>query len=220
MTPTVSAVPHLPLRPYLRGWSHAVAFIAAVALCPILIVFRPEMRAAAAIYAAAMIGLFGISAAYHCVAWGTRAHGLFRRLDHAMIFITIAATYTPVSLALGSTGGTAVMVVVWTAAGLGALSQLAWPGAPPWLTASLYLAVGWSAVVVLDDIWRYLGIAGFILLLVGGLLHSAGAVIYATQRPNPWPRWFGFHEIFHLLVIGAIASHYVVVAFFALPRGA
>jgi hemolysin III len=203
-------------RPHLRGWSHAAAFVAAVALCPLTIVFSAGGRSVAAVYSAAVIALFGMSAAYHRLAWGTRAEAVFQRLDHATIFVAIAATYTPVSLAVGGRSGRALLWVVWTLAGLGAARHLVRRHPSRVVSVTLYAAVGWSALAVIHLVWQRLGVAAFVLLLAGGMLHTLGAVVYALRWPNPWPRWFGFHEIFHLLVIGAVALHYVVVAFFAL----
>ena len=211
----------LPTKPHLRGWSHAAAAIAAVALCPIVIVFSPGARAAAAVFTGSVIGLFGISAMYHRFNWGPRMHGVMKRLDHSMIFVVIAATYTPIAVvALPDGPGTLIMRVVWVGAAIGVATRIFWQSAPRALVVTLYVMVGWAALLVIDDIWRTLGVAGFVLLMIGGVLHTLGAAIYATQRPNPWPRWFGFHEIFHLFVIAAIALHYVVVTTIALPKGA
>lgn len=206
------------VRPLLKGWSHAAAAVAATALCPILIALSPAgTRLAAAVFGGCVIGLFAVSAAYHRFDWKPRAHAFMRRLDHSMIFIVIAATYTPIAwVALPPTEGRIILAVVWTGAIAGALTYLLWPEAPRWLQVGLYLIVGWVALTVITDIWRAVGVAGFVLLLAGGVLHSIGAVIYARKRPDPWPTIFGFHELFHLFVIGGIACHYVVVAFFAL----
>lgn len=209
---------HLAPKPHLRGWVHTVAAVAATALCPILVVFSPGARGSAAIFGGAVIGLFGISALYHRFRWGPRAHATLRRLDHSMIFVVIAATYTPIAVAaLPGAPGSLVLTVVWTGAVIGVLTQLFWPAAPRPLIVSLYITVGWAALLVIDDLWHALGVAGFVLLIVGGVLHTIGAVIYATRRPDPWPRWFGFHEIFHVMVVAAMATHYVVVATVALP---
>lgn len=208
-------------RPHLRGWSHAVAALVASALAPIVIVMGPGggARWIVAVYALAVVGLFGVSAAYHRLAWGTSAHELWNHIDHSMIFVFIAATYTPLA-AFTLEGGsrTLILALVWGGAILGITRRLAWPHAPRWVTVVPYLAVGWAAVLVVDELWVTIGVAGFVLLLVGGLLFSAGAAIYAAARPNPWPGWFGHHEIFHLLVVVAVAVHYVTVNFFALPK--
>lgn len=208
-------------RPHLRGWSHVAACAAAIALCPIVIVFSPGARAAASVYTAGTIGLFGISAAYHRFHWGDRMEAVMKRLDHSMIFIAIAATYTPIAVvALPDGPGSLILRIVWIGAIAGVITQLFWPDAPRPILVTLYITVGWAALLVIDDLWHSLGVAGFVLLMVGGLLHTIGAVVYATRRPNPWPRWFGFHEVFHVFVVAAIAAHYVVVATIALPMAA
>ncbi len=204
-------------KPLLRGWSHALAFVAAVSLCPLIIVFSPGSRAAAALYGAATIGLFGVSAVYHRFNWKARAHSILRRLDHSMIFVAIAATYTPVALALPHGPGSLVMALVWSGAAAGVAVQLFWPRAPRPLVVALYVTVGWVALFVIGPIWTALGVAGFVLFMTGGVLHTAGAAVYATRRPDPVPSWFGFHEVFHLLVVAAVATHYVGVTFVALP---
>jgi hemolysin III len=197
-----------------------MACVVAISVCPVLIVFSPGSRPAAALYSVATVGLFGISAAYHRFRWQERAHGLIRRLDHSMIFVAIAATYTPVALTLPQDASRLVLALVWGGAAFGVLTQLLWPTAPRILVVATYVVVGWAALSVMGEIWRALGVAGFVLLLIGGLLHTAGAVVYASRRPDPFPSWFGFHEVFHLLVVAAVASHYVVVAFVALPAAA
>lgn len=134
-----------------------------------------------------------------------------------MIFVVIAATYTPIgAVALSQGQGRIILTVVWVAALTGTAIHLLWPDAPPKLLVGAYLIVGWAALPVIDDVYRQLGVAGFVLLLAGGVLHSIGGVVYAGRRPDPWPTVFGFHEVFHLFVIGGIACHYIVVAFFAL----
>ena len=206
------------IRPLLKGWSHVLAAIAAIVLCPILIALAPDgTRAAASIYSACVIALFAISATYHRFDWKGSALAFMRRLDHSMIFVVIAATYTPIAVvALPEFQGRLILAVVWSGAVGGAVLHLFWPDAPRKLLVGLYLSVGWAALLVIVDIWRELGVAGFVLLLAGGLMHSIGGAIYALKRPDPWPTVFGFHEVFHLFVIAGIACHYVVVAFFAL----
>lgn len=218
------AIPHVPAwmtaKPSLRGWSHFVAFIAAVALCPIAIIFAPNgaPTAAAAIFSGSVIGLFGVSAAFHRGSWGPRMHTVMQRLDHSMIFVAIAATYTPFAVtALPPGPGRLILWVVWIGASVGVAFRLAWPSAPSALVALAYLAVGWSCLLVIDDLWRSLSAAALVLLLTGGVLHTIGAVVYATKRPNPWPRVFGFHEVFHVFTIAAVACHYVAISVFALP---
>ena len=208
----------IAVRPMLKGWSHIVAALAAVVLCPILIALSPPgTRAAAAIFSGCVIALFAISGLYHRIQWGERAYNIMRRLDHSMIFVVIAATYTPIAVvALPQTEGRVILAIVWAGALGGVVLHFAWPSAPRAVIVAPYLLVGWAALVVIVDIWRAMGVAGFILMLSGGLLHSIGAIIYARKWPDPWPTVFGFHEVFHLFVIAGIACHYVLVAFFAL----
>ncbi|NNE74267.1 MAG: hemolysin III family protein [Acidimicrobiales bacterium] len=209
-----------PVKPSLRGVSHRIAFVAAVTLTPIMIVAAPGIapRFVIAIYCAATIGLFGVSALYHRVNWGARGHAVMRRLDHSMIFLAIAGTYTPIAI-FGLPPGSRnfVLALVWGGSIVGISARLFWLRAPYAAIAIPYVVVGWAAIFVIDDVWREMGVAAFILLLVGGVLYTVGAVIYATRRPNPWPKTFGYHEIFHLFVISGAAVHYVVVAFIALP---
>ena len=213
-----NTLPALHEKPILRGWSHALAAVAAIALCPIVIVTASGARSAAAIYTSAVIGLFGVSALYHRFGWSPRLRDFMRRLDHTMIFVMIAATYTPIAVvALPARSRNLVLVLTWAGAAVGAIWQWFWPDISPRLQALQYAAVGWVALLVLADIWDAMGVAGFVLLLSGGVAHTLGAVIFAMRRPDPWPRVFGFHEIFHLLVIAAVAQHYVAVTFFAIP---
>lgn len=210
-----------PPKPHLRGRSHEYAFVVAVTLAPIMIVAAPGIvpRFVVALYVAAIAALFGISALYHRVDWAPGARSRMKRLDHSMIFIAIAATYTPIAVFALSPGvARIVLPIVWGGALVGIAVRNVWPDAPTPLAAAPYVAVGWVAVFVLVDMWRSLGVAGFTLVTVGGLLYTAGAAIYAFRRPNPWPRLFGYHEIFHLLVIGGAALHYVGIAFVALPK--
>ena len=171
-----------------------------------------------AVYAIAVVGVFAVSAAYHRFDWTPQVEALIRRLDHSMIFVFIAATYTPVGFfALEPSSARLVLSVVWSGAALGVIGRVAWLDAPRWLLIAPYPIVGWAALLVIGDVWRGLGVAGSTLLFIGGGLYTLGALIYAFRRPDPWPRWFGYHEIFHLLVIAAVAVHYVAITFFALP---
>jgi len=207
-------------KPVLRGWSHVLATIAAIALAPIFIAFGPggSDGTVVSVYAIAVVGVFGVSAAYHRFDWTPRVHALIRRLDHSMIFVFIAATYTPVGFfALELGAAKLVLSVVWSGALLGVVGRVAWLNAPRWALIAPYPVVGWAALLVIGDIWRGLGVAGSTLLFIGGGLYTLGALIYAVRRPDPWPRWFGYHELFHLLVVAAVAVHYVAIAFYALP---
>ncbi|MEQ8840846.1 MAG: hemolysin III family protein [Acidimicrobiales bacterium] len=209
------------IKPQLRGRSHEYAFVVALTLLPIMIVAAPGVgpRLVTALYATAIAGLFGISALYHRVDWSPRARGRMKRLDHSMIFVAIAGTYTPLAVfALSGRAARVVLAVVWLGAIAGIIVRNLFPDAPKPLAAAPYLAVGWVAVFVMFDMWRSLGVAGFTLVAVGGLLYTFGALIYAFRRPNPWPHTFGYHEIFHLLVIGGATLHYISVAFVALPK--
>ena len=214
--------PALP-RPRLRGVSHQVAFYSALALAPLMIVAAPGVapRFVTAIYVLAIVGLFGISALYHRRDWGDRGRAVMKQLDHSMIFITIAATYTPIAVfALDQGTARWILPTVWIGAALGIVGRLVWATAPYPVVVAPYLALGWVAVVALPAMLDGLGTAGFVLIVIGGGLYSIGAVFYALHRPNPWPHWFGYHEIFHLFVIGGVTLHYVAIAFYAVPLAA
>ncbi|MDW3217733.1 MAG: hemolysin III family protein [Acidimicrobiales bacterium] len=209
------------VKPLLRGRSHEYAFFVALTLAPIMIAAAPGVRPrlVIALYVAAITGLFGISALYHRVDWAPKARSRMKRLDHSMIFIAIAGTYTPIAVFALSPGvARVVLPVVWIGALVGIVVRNLWPDAPKPLAAAPYVAVGWVAVFVMFDMWSSLGVAGFTLVAVGGLLYTFGAAVYALRRPNPWPHHFGYHEIFHLFVIGGAALHYVSVAFVAIPK--
>ena len=162
--------------------------------------------------------MFGTSALYHRVDWRTlSARRWVRRLDHTMIFVLIAGSYTPFGLlVLRGTLGTVILIAVWSAALAGAVFKLVWIDAPGWLGAATYVVVGWIALVTLPELLERLGIAAVGALALGGILYSVGAVIYAHKRPDPVPTVFGYHELFHLLVIVAAALQYAVVAFWVL----
>jgi hemolysin III len=210
-------------KPRLRGVSHQYGFYVSLVLGAALVTAAPDGRArvAALIYAFAVSGLLGTSALYHRTDWRRpRARAWMRRLDHSMIFVLIAGTYTPFSLlVLDGTLATAILIAVWAGALGGIVLNLVWISAPSWLTASVYIALGWVAVVAMPELADRLGAVGVALLMGGGLLYTAGAVIYAVKRPNPAPAVFGYHEIFHALVLAAALAHFAVVAFYALPHG-
>ena len=209
-----------PVKPRLRGVLHQWAFFVSLAVAPVLILAAEGSRAtvAFAVYAAAVSGLFGASALYHRVTWSPSKRRWLRRLDHSMIFVLIAGTYTPFALlVLDGTVATVVLAVVWGGAVGGVILKLAWIDAPKWLVAGVYVALGWVAVVAMPQLFERAGVAATTLILVGGLLYTVGAVIYALRRPDPAPAVFGYHEVFHTLVIAAAVSHYVAVGAFVAP---
>ena len=187
-----------------------------------LVTWAPAGRAtyAAAIYAAALAGLLGTSALYHRIAWQPRARAWLRRLDHSMIFVLIAGTYTPFALlALDNPLREIVLAGVWAGALAGIVFTLVWVAAPKWLTAASYVALGWFSIIAVPQITERTGAGALVLLALGGVAYTVGAVVYATQRPDPRPQSFGYHEIFHVLVVAAAAAHFTAVAAFALPQG-
>ena len=204
-----------PARPRLRGVFHQYAFFAAVAAGAVLVALAEGMRERLAVwvYAAALAAMFGASALYHRFPWRSAARRLWaRRIDHAMIFVFIAGTYTPFALlALSGAMQVAVLVAVWAGAVFGLVLNLAWIHAPRGLSAVVYLAVGWVGVIAIPQLFAA-GVAAGVLLAVGGGLYTLGALAYATTWPNPIPAWFGFHEIFHLLVVAAAVTQFVAVS--------
>jgi len=207
-------------KPRLRGVSHEVAFfISLVAGAALVIAAPPSATLAVAIYAASLSALLGTSALYHRVNWRRDAiRRWMRRLDHSMIFLLIAGTTTPfAALVLGGALGNALLIAVWAGAAAGIVVELIWVEAPKWATAAVYLTVGWIGALGFPAIVIDAGIGAGALIAAGGLLYTAGAVVYARQRPDPNPAVFGYHEIFHVLVIAAAAAHFAAVALFAVP---
>ena len=206
------------VKPRLRGVSHQWAFFVALAAGAALLVFAPDgpSRLAAAVYAAGLCAMFGASALYHRIDWPPRRRQWMRRLDHSMIFVLVAGTYTPFgALVLGQPLGTILLIVVWTGALGGIVLTFAWVDAPRWVTAAVYIALGWVAVAALPQLLDRAGTLAVVLIGAGGFLYTGGAVVYARKRPDPSPSVFGYHEIFHLLVIAAAALQYVAVARYA-----
>jgi hemolysin III len=204
-------------RPRLRGVSHQWAFFFALAAGVALVLAAPagEARVASAIYGVSVAALFGTSALYHRVTWASqKARRWMRRLDHSMIFLLIAGTYTPFALlVLEGTLAVVILVVVWTGALAGIVLKLVWIDAPKPLVAVLYVLLGWVAVAAFPDLLAGLGVTSAALVAGGGVLYTAGAVVYALGRPNPVPAVFGYHEVFHALVIAAAALQYAVIVF-------
>jgi hemolysin III len=208
------------LVPLLRGVLHAYAFWFALAAATALVAIAPtaEARWASAIYGGGLCALFAISATYHRWRWNPRWRPVLRQLDHSTIFVFIAASTTPVALlVLDGTIQTVVLASAWSGAAAGVAMSVCWIDAPRWLNALTYVLVGWAAAAGLPDIVARLPAAPLVLLAVGGGLYMAGAAVYATQRPNLWPRTFGFHEVFHALVILAAVAHFVSMAGWIVP---
>ena len=221
MSPTAEQQPGVveevvrAVKPHLRGWLHAGAFPVSLVAGLVLVVLADGTRetVATAIYAVTAVLLFGVSALYHRGNWSPKTEKMLKRLDHSNIFLIIAGTYTPFSIILlHNDGGTTLLWIVWSAALAGIAFRVLWVGAPRWLYTPVYIALGWVAAFYISDIFDAGGAAVVTLIAVGGLLYSVGAVVYATKRPNPSPRWFGFHEVFHALTIGAFAVHYVAIS--------
>src|SRR5512132_2929009 len=212
------AVPEVRMKPRLRGVLHQYAFFVSLASGTLLVLLAPTTKAA--LYATSMSALFGVSALYHRATWTTPARRRMRRLDHSMIFLLIAGTYTPVGLlVLEGTLASVVLALVWGGALAGIVLELAWTSAPRWLGGTVYLALGWVAVVATPQLFAQLGVAGGLLIVAGGLVYSAGAAVYALRRPDPVPAVFGYHEVFHLLVIAGVAAHFLAISLYALPTG-
>ncbi len=211
------AVPGPAAKPRLRGVFHQWAFPASLAAGTALVLEAGSLRERIAmlIYALSAAALFGTSALYHRVDWRSlAAKRWMRRLDHTMIFVLIAGSYTPFALlVLHGTLGVAILVAVWSTALAGAVFKLVWIDAPGWLIASSYVVTGWVAIVALPQLAGRLGLVAVGGLALGGLLYSVGAVVYARKRPDPVPAVFGYHELFHLLVLIAASVQYAVVAF-------
>ena len=203
-----------PDKPLLRGVSHQIAFFLALVAGGALTASQPAglARLAVGVYATCLAGMLGISAAYHRPSWSPIARQRMRRLDHAGIFLQIAGTYTPICL-LGVRGaaGDRLLLVVWAGAGLGIVKSIFWAHAPKPLTALICVALGWTVVGAWTPVRVAIGASGVGLLLAGGVLYTAGALVYAAKRPNPSPRVFGYHEIFHALVVVAAVCHFEMV---------
>jgi len=222
--PAASPAAEVPaeIRPRFRGVSHQLAFLVAV---PLAVAFglAPETaagRASAVVYGAAVAFMFGASGAYHRIRWTwPRWQPAARRIDHTGIYVLIAGSYTPFGLLiLHGSWRFAVLGVVWTGAALAVLLKVCWLDAPKWLAAALAIALGWVGVLVIPQIWDSVGLAGCALLVAGGIAYTLGGIVYATERPDPRPAVFGYHEVFHALVIVAVALQYAAIAFFVLPK--
>lgn len=203
-------------RPMLRGVLHAVAFVVSCLVGALFVARSPAGHGfAAAVFAASASVMLGTSALYHRVTWSPGRRLWMRRADHAALFLLIAGTYTPVALIdLHGPLRTVVLTVVWAGAGAAAITKMCWVRAPKWLSAAIGLALGWLAVVALPQLLHSEGFAPLFLLAAGGIAYTAGAVVYAFRRPDPLPRVFGYHELFHALTIIALGCQYVAIAIF------
>jgi hemolysin III len=203
-----------PAKPILRGVLHHSAAFFAAGAGAVLVGLSPDLRTAAAtgIFSLSLVTLFAVSAIYHRVQWkSARARAYMRRADHASIFVLIAGTYTPVAfLGLGGADGRRLLILVWAGAAAGVLLSLFWVKAPKALTAAVAVAMGWMIVPYFSQVRRLLG-AEIWLIVIGGIAYTAGAVIYAVKRPNPWPRVFGYHEVFHALTIVGALLHFAAI---------
>lgn len=212
-SPTAAA--RAETRPLLRGVSHLVAAVfAPVGLVFLLLIANsPTRYVGAAIFASSLIVLYTTSASYHVLPWSRRLRGIVMRADHATIFVLIAGTYTPFSLVtLNYAWGIPMLSVVWSLAGAGILLKIAWPRAPRWPSVGLYLALGWIGVIPASQVASGLPAAGLAMLLTGGVLYSVGGLVYAARWPDPFPRVFGFHEVFHALVVAGSLVHFALIA--------
>jgi len=204
-----------PAKPLLRGWLHLGAAPIALIAGMVLVVFAPtlEGRISAAIFTLSAVLLFGTSAVYHRGNWSPKAKAVLRRMDHANIFIIIAGTYTPLTmLLLEGTQRIVVLCLVWGGAILGVIFRVLWVGAPRWLYVPMYVALGWVAVGYVKPFYEAGGLAVVILVAVGGLCYTVGAIIYGTKWPRGSERYFGFHEIFHALTIAGFVCHFIACA--------
>ncbi|WP_070377625.1 PAQR family membrane homeostasis protein TrhA [Rhodococcus sp. WMMA185] len=208
----------LPVKPRLRGWIHLWAFGVSVVAGLVLVALSGvrvsgQAALATAVYILTVWGVFGVSATYHRIHWNTLAGRIWmKRADHSMIFLFIAGSYTPFGmLALPPDTGRTLLIVVWAGALAGVALKMLWPTAPRWVGVPLYLILGWAIVPVVPELTHEVGLLPMVLLLIGGLLYSGGAILYATKWPNPWPRTFGHHEFFHAATVIAAMSHYVAV---------
>jgi hemolysin III len=202
------------VKPRWRGVSHEIAAIVFPILGAVLIVIAdtPATRWSVLVYTLGVTAMYATSALYHRGHWQPAARLRLRRLDHSMIMVGIASTYTPIAIVgLDTRSARIVLGIVWPLAIAGICVRMFWLTAPRWLVSGLYVVIGWTAVAFVPVLWRQLGVTTFVLVLCGGIVYSAGAIVYATRRPDPVPEVFGFHEVFHVLVLLAGLIFYAAV---------
>ena len=211
--PELDQTTRAPIRPLLRGWLHAGAAVLLALSAPLLwsVAQGNAVRLAVVVYLLGVGAMLTVSAVYHVPDWGETAKRRLRRADHSAIFLCIAGTYTPV-LAVATDGRfrTGMLVAVWVGAAAGIAIQNIFLNARPWLVATPYVVLGWVSVLLLPALYR-LSLPVTVLVIAGGVAYTLGAVVYARKRPDPWPRVFGFHELFHALTVVAIVAHWVAV---------
>ena len=203
------------VKPKLRGWMHAASAPLTLAAGIVLVVLSPtaSTRIGSAVFATSALVLFTVSGIYHRGTWSPKVWRFLRRFDHSNIFLLIAGTYTPFTLVfLQGSQRVVLLSVVWTGAVLGVLFRVFWNDAPRWLYTPIYIALGWAAVFYFGDFVQNASTAVIVLMALGGGLYTLGGVVYGFKKPDPFPRWFGFHEVFHTLTIAAFATHYVGIS--------
>jgi hemolysin III len=203
------------IKPRLRGWLHLGSAPLTLAAGVVLIALSPtaSTRIGSTVYVVSALLVFTVSAVYHRGRWSPRTHGVLKRFDHANIFLLIAGTYTPFTLLLlDDRSAEVLLTIVWVGALLGVAFRVLWIGAPRWLYVPVYVALGWAAAFWADDFAAAADASVLSLMVIGGLLYSLGGLVYALKRPDPVPRWFGFHEVFHTLTIAAFVVHYVGIS--------
>lgn len=218
MTTEPQAIALADERPALRGTLHLVAAFAAVfgTVWLLLIARSPAGYVGAAVFGASLILLYGTSATYHNLAWKPSWRRMVKRIDHAVIFVLIGGTYTPFCLDVSLAWGIPLLSVVWSLAAAGALLKVLWPDAPRWLSVALYVGLGWVALAGASEVLAEYAGGPVAMLILGGVFYTIGGIVYAVQRPNPWPRYFAHHEIFHALVVAGSAVHFATVAAYVL----
>jgi hemolysin III len=209
-------------KPRMRGLSHYYAFFLSLVAGTLLVTTAPRGLATwtALVYAVSVSAMLGASSLLHRGSWTPEQARILTKLDHTCIYLLIAGTYTPISLiAMSGVIRVLVFTVVWLGAVVGIALEWIWYRPPRgWVTTN-YIVVGWVALIALPQLWTSLGVAGFLLVLLGGVSYTVGAVIHAAQRPDPWPEVFGYHELFHVFVLVALVLHFAAIAFVVLPKG-